>query len=132
LAPLRRRSFDRAFDRTPPRPLPFFPPPSRCLFPPKQPQDKKTEIYKRIVEEMAEARPGVLALMDEALARPDVALCICSAATKAGFEKVRGGKTQAPLSHTRDRSLLLCLRAAPTRMPHLTSSPTPQPPTHPP
>lgn len=26
--------------------------------------------------------------MDEALARPDVALCICSAATKAGFEKV--------------------------------------------
>ena len=37
---------------------------------------------------MAEARPGVLELMDEALARPDVALCICSAATKAGFEKV--------------------------------------------
>jgi hypothetical protein len=52
-------------------------------------QDKKTEIYKRIVEETAEARPGVLELMDEALARPDVALCICSAATKAGFEKAR-------------------------------------------
>ncbi|GBF87692.1 HAD subfamily IA [Raphidocelis subcapitata] len=51
-------------------------------------QDKKTEIYKRIVEEAAEARPGVLELMDEALARGDVALCICSAATKAGFEKV--------------------------------------------
>jgi hypothetical protein len=54
----------------------------------RAPQDKKTEIYKRIVEETAEARPGVLELMDEALARDDIALCICSAATKAGFEKV--------------------------------------------
>jgi hypothetical protein len=65
-----------------------------------EPQDKKTEIYKRIVEEMAEARPGVLALMDEALSRADVALCICSAATKAGFEKVwgpRGGAAAARL-----------------------------------
>ena len=26
--------------------------------------------------------------MDEGLSRPDVAMCICSAATKAGFEKV--------------------------------------------
>ena len=38
---------------------------------------------------MAEARPGVLELMDEAIARPDIAIAICSAATKAGFEKVR-------------------------------------------
>ncbi|KAI8473384.1 MAG: HAD-like domain-containing protein [Monoraphidium minutum] len=51
-------------------------------------QDQKTEVYKRIVEEAAEARPGVIELMEEALARPDIALCICSAATKAGFEKV--------------------------------------------
>lgn len=51
-------------------------------------QDQKTEIYKRIVEETAEARPGVIELMDEAISRPDIALCICSAATKAGFEKV--------------------------------------------
>jgi len=51
-------------------------------------QDKKTEVYKRIVEEVAEARPGVLALMDEALARDDIAVGICSAATLAGFEKV--------------------------------------------
>ena len=32
-------------------------------------QDKKTEIYKRIVEEVASARPGVLELMDAALDR---------------------------------------------------------------
>ena len=30
-------------------------------------QDKKTEIYKRIVVEVAEARPGVLRLMDQVL-----------------------------------------------------------------
>lgn len=51
-------------------------------------QDKKTEIYKVIVEEVATARPGVLELMDEGLARDDIAMGICSAATLAGFEKV--------------------------------------------
>jgi len=51
-------------------------------------QDKKTEFYKNIVEEVAEARPGVLELMDEAIAREDIAVGICSAATLAGFEKV--------------------------------------------
>ena len=44
--------------------------------------------YKKIVEEVAQARDGILELMDEAIARPDVAVGICSAATKAGFEKV--------------------------------------------
>ena len=51
-------------------------------------QDKKTEFYKEIVESTAEARPGVLRLMDEAIADPSIAVGICSAATKAGFEKV--------------------------------------------
>jgi len=51
-------------------------------------QDKKTEFYKKIVEEVATARPGVLELMDEALADPRVGVAICSAATKAGFDKV--------------------------------------------
>lgn len=51
-------------------------------------QDKKTEHYKKIVDSAAEARPGIIALMDEGLARDDVAMCICSAATKAGFVKV--------------------------------------------
>mmetsp|Transcript_27048 Transcript_27048/g.66321 ORF Transcript_27048/g.66321 Transcript_27048/m.66321 type:complete len:256 (+) Transcript_27048:88-855(+) len=51
-------------------------------------QDKKTEFYKVIVETTASARPGVLRLMDEAIADPSIAVGICSAATKAGFEKV--------------------------------------------
>eukprot|EP00242_Pyramimonas_sp_CCMP2087_P014561 CAMPEP_0198197836 /NCGR_PEP_ID=MMETSP1445-20131203/1401_1 /TAXON_ID=36898 /ORGANISM="Pyramimonas sp., Strain CCMP2087" /LENGTH=352 /DNA_ID=CAMNT_0043867237 /DNA_START=76 /DNA_END=1134 /DNA_ORIENTATION=- len=51
-------------------------------------QDQKTELYKKIVEDLAVARPGVLALMDEAIAREDIAVGICSAATLAGFEKV--------------------------------------------
>ena len=51
-------------------------------------QDMKTEFYKKIVEEVAEARPGVLDLMDEALNTPGLAVAICSAATKEGFEKV--------------------------------------------
>lgn len=51
-------------------------------------QDKKTEFYKKIVEEVAEAREGILELMDEAIADPGIAVGICSAATKAGFEKV--------------------------------------------
>jgi len=51
-------------------------------------QDKKTEIYKKIVTEVAEARPGVIAMMDEVLARPDIAKGICSAATKGGFDQV--------------------------------------------
>jgi len=51
-------------------------------------QDKKTELYKEIVEEVATARPGVLELMDEAIGREDIAVGICSAATLAGFEKV--------------------------------------------
>ena len=51
-------------------------------------QDKKTEFYKEIVETTATARPGVLRLMDEAIDDPSIAVGICSAATKAGFEKV--------------------------------------------
>uniref|UniRef100_A0A6U0AC63 Uncharacterized protein n=1 Tax=Ostreococcus mediterraneus TaxID=1486918 RepID=A0A6U0AC63_9CHLO len=51
-------------------------------------QDQKTVFYKKIVEEVAEARPGILELMDEAIADPTIAVGICSAATKAGFEKV--------------------------------------------
>ncbi|KAG2424274.1 hypothetical protein HXX76_014652 [Chlamydomonas incerta] len=51
-------------------------------------QDCKTDHYKVIVDSAAEARPGVLELMDEGLARDDVAMAICSAATKAGFDKV--------------------------------------------
>mmetsp|Transcript_38710 Transcript_38710/g.74328 ORF Transcript_38710/g.74328 Transcript_38710/m.74328 type:complete len:331 (-) Transcript_38710:158-1150(-) len=51
-------------------------------------QDWKTIFYKEIVGEVATARPGVLELMDEAINNPEIAVGICSAATKEGFEKV--------------------------------------------
>lgn len=47
-------------------------------------QDRKTHFYKKIVEEAANARPGVLELMDEGLNNPYIAMGICSAATRAG------------------------------------------------
>ena len=50
-------------------------------------QDYKTECYKKIVE-TASPRPGVLELMDSAIAMPGLAVGICSASTRAGFEKV--------------------------------------------
>ena len=50
-------------------------------------QDFKTECYKKLVE-TASPRPGVLALMDEAIATPGLAVGICSASTRGGFEKV--------------------------------------------
>lgn len=51
-------------------------------------QDKKTEAYKQLIEEVATACPGVLELMDAGLERADIAMAICSASTRAGFEKV--------------------------------------------
>ena len=50
-------------------------------------QDFKTECYKKLVT-TASARPGVLDLMDSAIATPGIAVGICSASTRAGFEKV--------------------------------------------
>merc|ERR1719387_2405569 len=50
-------------------------------------QDFKTECYKKIVES-ASPRPGVLELMDDAIATPGLAVGICSASTRGGFEKV--------------------------------------------
>jgi len=51
-------------------------------------QDTKTEIYKKIVTEVASARPGVIEMLDAVLERPDIAAGICSAATKGGFDQV--------------------------------------------
>jgi len=48
-------------------------------------QDAKTAYYVQIVEEAAQARPGILELMDECIANPNVKVGICSAATKAGI-----------------------------------------------
>ena len=51
-------------------------------------QDAKTEFYIKIVEEVASARPGVLSFIDAALSDKNLKVGICSAATKAGFEKI--------------------------------------------
>ena len=51
-------------------------------------QDAKTEFYKQIVDQAASPRPGVLELMDAAIATPNLAVGICSAATRGGFDRV--------------------------------------------
>ncbi|KAH8091583.1 pseudouridine 5'-phosphatase [Aureococcus anophagefferens] len=50
-------------------------------------QDYKTECYKRLVTS-AVPRPGVLELMDDAIATEGLAVGICSASTRGGFEVV--------------------------------------------
>jgi HAD superfamily hydrolase (TIGR01509 family) len=51
-------------------------------------QAHKTELYKQLVSEKAEPRPGVIELMDEALDDPHIAVGVCSASTKAAVTKV--------------------------------------------
>ena len=51
-------------------------------------QTRKTEIYKKTVEETASPRPGLLNLMDEALADDSIAVGVCSASTKEAAQKV--------------------------------------------
>jgi HAD superfamily hydrolase (TIGR01509 family) len=51
-------------------------------------QTLKTELYKKTVEETAIPRPGLLNLMDEALADDSIAVGVCSASTKAAAQKV--------------------------------------------
>ena len=51
-------------------------------------QDRKTELYKQTVQESAVARPGLLELMDSALADPTIGVGVCSASTKEAAQKV--------------------------------------------
>jgi HAD superfamily hydrolase (TIGR01509 family) len=51
-------------------------------------QAHKTNIYKEFIEEKAVPRPGVIELMDEALADPRIAVGVCSASTKEAVTKV--------------------------------------------
>ena len=51
-------------------------------------QAHKTEIYRDFIEERAVPRPGVLELMDEALADSTIAVGVCSASTKEAVQKV--------------------------------------------
>lgn len=50
-------------------------------------QDDKTDRFKKLVEENAVPRPGILELMDEALADPTVAVGVCSASTREAAQK---------------------------------------------
>lgn len=67
------------------RPAPATPEAERALV--DALQDYKTTYYKSLLESSAVARPGVLALLDQALADDDVAVGVCSAATKAAAAK---------------------------------------------
>ena len=51
-------------------------------------QAHKTKIYQNFVEEKATPRPGVIELMDEALADNTIAVGVCSASTKEAAQKV--------------------------------------------
>eukprot|EP00980_Cylindrotheca_fusiformis_P010402 scaffold2311_cov107-Cylindrotheca_fusiformis.AAC.3 len=51
-------------------------------------QTHKTAIYQSFVEAKAVPRPGVVQLMDEALADPTIAVGVCSASTKEAALKV--------------------------------------------
>mmetsp|Transcript_55685 Transcript_55685/g.67138 ORF Transcript_55685/g.67138 Transcript_55685/m.67138 type:complete len:328 (-) Transcript_55685:200-1183(-) len=51
-------------------------------------QENKTNLYKDLIQEKAVPRPGVLELMDEAMANPKIAVGVCSASTKAAVTKV--------------------------------------------
>ena len=51
-------------------------------------QAHKTELYKDLIVEKAVPRPGVIELMDEALADPKIAVGVCSASTKEAVTKV--------------------------------------------
>lgn len=50
-------------------------------------QDDKTNRYKQLVESNAVCRPGVIELLDEALADPTIAVGVCSASTKAAAQR---------------------------------------------
>ena len=51
-------------------------------------QAHKTDLYKDLIAKKAVPRPGVIELMDQALADPTIAVGVCSASTKAAVTKV--------------------------------------------
>jgi len=68
-------------------------------------QAHKTDLYKELIAEKAVARPGVLELMDEALADPKIAVGVCSASTKAAVTKV----LDVTLGEERRQKLDVCI-----------------------
>lgn len=80
-------------------------------------QDCKTEAYKRLVSQ-ASPRPGILEMMDAAIADEKIAVGICSASTRAGFEKVVDAIVGQPrLEKAHSPRALISLRARRTRTP---------------
>lgn len=68
-------------------------------------QAHKTDIYRTFIEEKAIPRPGVIELMDEALADPSIAVGVCSASTKAAVQKVLA----VTLGEERQSKLNVCI-----------------------
>mmetsp|Transcript_26149 Transcript_26149/g.38727 ORF Transcript_26149/g.38727 Transcript_26149/m.38727 type:complete len:330 (+) Transcript_26149:136-1125(+) len=68
-------------------------------------QENKTNIYKAFIQEKAVPRPGVLELMDEAIADPKMAVGVCSASTKAAVTKV----LDVTLGEARRKKLDVCI-----------------------
>lgn len=68
-------------------------------------QARKTDLYKELIAEKAVARPGVLELMDAALADPTIKVGVCSASTKAAVTKV----LDVTLGEERRKKLDVCI-----------------------
>ena len=68
-------------------------------------QARKTDLYKEMIAEKAVARPGVLELMDEALADPTIKVGVCSASTKEAVTKV----LDVTLGEERRKKLDVCI-----------------------
>jgi len=68
-------------------------------------QALKTNLYKDLIAEKAQARPGVLELMDEALASDNIRVGVCSASTKEAVTKV----LDVTLGEERRKQLDVCI-----------------------
>mmetsp|Transcript_18043 Transcript_18043/g.38997 ORF Transcript_18043/g.38997 Transcript_18043/m.38997 type:complete len:311 (-) Transcript_18043:426-1358(-) len=68
-------------------------------------QATKTNLYKDLIAEKAQARPGVLELMDQALADDNIRVGVCSASTKEAVTKV----LDVTLGEERRKQLDVCI-----------------------
>ena len=68
-------------------------------------QARKTDLYKELIAEKAKARPGVLELMDQAIADESIRVGVCSASTKAAVTKV----LDVTLGEERRKKLDVCI-----------------------
>lgn len=68
-------------------------------------QERKTNLYKDLIQEKAVARPGVLELMDQALEDSTIGVGVCSASTKEAVTKV----LDVVLGEDRRKKLDVCI-----------------------